>query len=132
MSLLISGAKMPNECMTCPLCQGDECWAMDGRPQIPDILGKRPNWCPLIELKEHGDLIDRDALLTRKTTMDYRIIPRDAVLAAKTIIKREPEETNEERLRRLNDPYCGMCKEREDCVLTKDGIVIECVSRQLW
>ena len=25
--------------------------------------GQKPNWCPLVELSPHGDLIDRDALM---------------------------------------------------------------------
>ena len=64
MSLFVKGAKMPKECMTCPACQGDECWFEDDRPQIPDILNRRRKWCRLVEVKSpHGRLIDADRLI---------------------------------------------------------------------
>lgn len=64
MSLYVKGAKMPKECMTCPACQGDECWFEEDRPQIPDILNHRRRWCRLVDVKTpHGRLIDADRLI---------------------------------------------------------------------
>ena len=68
MSVLINGMKMPKEgCRDCLLVK---------RGQVFDICpflkravngnverGGKPYGCPLIELPDHGDLIDRDALM---------------------------------------------------------------------
>ncbi len=60
MSILIKGAKI-TDCWNCPCIDGEygEC----------NILGKtiksergRLDDCPLVELPDHGDLIERDAL----------------------------------------------------------------------
>ena len=80
--ILIRGMKMPENCLFCPCSFWDErtlgLWcharsiyddnvvaenvtaveAHGGKPS----KAKRPDWCPLIELPEHGDLIDRDWL----------------------------------------------------------------------
>ena len=65
MSVLIKGMKMPSVC--------DECWALDESGDYPicriteetrgynfRVREKRMDRCPLIELPDHGDLIDRD------------------------------------------------------------------------
>ena len=61
MSILIKGAKI-TDCWNCPCIDGEygEC----------NILGKtiksergRLDDCPLIELPDHGDLIDKDVLM---------------------------------------------------------------------
>lgn len=72
MSLFVKGAKMPKECMTCPACQGDECWFEDDRPQIPDILNRRRKRCRLVEVKSpHGRLIDADRLIRCLNGIEY-------------------------------------------------------------
>lgn len=73
MSILIKGLKMPTSCLKggCPLdgfaCQlwEDKYWASYEDPEK-----WRHRDCPLIELPDHGDLIDRDALLKKKMKMD--------------------------------------------------------------
>ena len=60
MSILIKGMKMPKTCMNggCPI-DGKYCdlwWKAGG-----GSYGRHRD-CPLIELPDHGDLIDRDAL----------------------------------------------------------------------
>ena len=79
--VLIRGMEMPHNCLFCPCSFWDErtlalwCHALStyddnlvaenvtaieahsGKPS----KAKRPDWCPLVELPEHGDLIDRDA-----------------------------------------------------------------------
>lgn len=66
MSLLIKGMKMPKHCWQChfhdeaDVCEmlGLSCMRVWGEEKtLPD--------CPLIELPDHGDLIDRDALLKK-------------------------------------------------------------------
>ena len=66
MNLLIKGLKMPTSCLKggCPVdgffCQlwEDKYWSS---VESPEKMRHRD--CPLIELPDHGDLIDRDALL---------------------------------------------------------------------
>lgn len=60
MSVLIKGMKMPKTCMNggCPI-DGKYCdlwWKAGG-----GSYGRHRD-CPLIEIPDHGDLIDRDAL----------------------------------------------------------------------
>lgn len=71
MSILIRGMKMPKDCLECELYGGIYSFsgcnvASLGIPKRynydPHI---RPEWCPLVKLPErHGDLIDKDALVT--------------------------------------------------------------------
>lgn len=68
MSVLIKGLKMPTSCLKggCPIdgfhCQlwEDKYWS---RVESPEKMRHRD--CPMIELPDHGDLIDRSALLAR-------------------------------------------------------------------
>ena len=67
MSVLINGMKMPSVC--------DECWALDESGDYPicritdETRGynfrareKRMDRCPLIELPDHGRLVDADEM----------------------------------------------------------------------
>lgn len=58
MSILFKGFKMPEACLGggCPIGHGycNLWWDVDE--------GERHRDCPLIELPDHGDLIDRDAI----------------------------------------------------------------------
>lgn len=45
--MVLIDMEMPKSCFECPACQGDECWARDGRPQVPDIMNHRASWCPI-------------------------------------------------------------------------------------
>jgi len=75
MSVLVKNMKMPKDCPQCPLSSWspitDEflgCFIVPGkRYAVLDDKEyaestKRPDWCPLVELKPHGDLIDRNDL----------------------------------------------------------------------
>lgn len=60
MSVLIQGMTMPKCCDDCDFIQhgvGDWCYITEKA---------LPCECPLIELPDHGDLIDRDALMKHK------------------------------------------------------------------
>ena len=80
MGVFIKGMEMPKKCAECNFCVND---GKDERPifvcacksddlvnvLVEDygvVFGFRPSWCPLIPLpEEHGDLIDRDALIEK-------------------------------------------------------------------
>ena len=59
--ILINGMKMPKNCAECPM-EHYECWMLDDF--VTDYFegDKRHPDCPLIELPDHGRLIDADAL----------------------------------------------------------------------
>ena len=65
MSVLIKGMKMPKNCDACPMFYECRLCALtdDHASSIEwKTEEKRMPNCPLIELPDHGDLIDRDAL----------------------------------------------------------------------
>lgn len=111
--LLIKGMKMPDNCTLCEIiprcsyCEGynDVC------PFKPNNVDEewdfsegifptsRPDWCPLVEIPQHGDLIDRNALKTsiiKKLAVrsEENLLPSEMVLMAEimtapTIIEAE-------------------------------------------
>ena len=64
MSVLIKGLDMPDCCWNCPCLDGEygEC-NISGQKIKGD--GERIADCPLIELPDHGDLIEKDSLVKR-------------------------------------------------------------------
>ena len=67
MDILIKGMEMPKSCYTCQFCdnyEGSFCLATNDEHQIDHMtaIRRRPKWCPLVALPEHGDLIQRDNL----------------------------------------------------------------------
>jgi len=64
MGIYIKGMKMPSCCMFCPISNASGCGMMN--PPVlmtsKEMLADRPDWCPLVPIPPHGDLIDRDAL----------------------------------------------------------------------
>ena len=66
MSVLIKGAKPPSGCRWCYFNEDSKCALIVGC-DFDDTNGtQRRKDCPLVELPDHGDLIDRDALMARK------------------------------------------------------------------
>lgn len=63
MNVLIKGMKMPKSCILCPF--GDEFGKCCVNAELEDA-NELTHSCPLIELPDHGDLIDRDALMAHK------------------------------------------------------------------
>lgn len=59
MSILINGMAMPKSCLLCPF--GDEFGKCCVNAELEDAK-ELTHSCPLVELPDHGDLIDRDAL----------------------------------------------------------------------
>ena len=75
MSVIVKGMKMPKSCDDCEFCKRDISgydWCcipmMSGRskPLYEPVM--KPDWCPLIPVPPHGDLIDKqwlkDAMIT--------------------------------------------------------------------
>lgn len=62
MSVLIKGMKMPQSCHECVAGYGGCCYVAPAEADgiCPD--NGRADFCPLIPIPPHGDLIDRDAL----------------------------------------------------------------------
>ena len=62
MSILIRGMEMPTSCNECRFAVDGWCYAC-----VPESEDERKrittNYCPLIEIPPHGDLIGRDALM---------------------------------------------------------------------
>lgn len=70
MSVLIRGEEMPQRCGQCKLYHAEYpmyCLAVEGHRTVGAPYGMpRPDWCPLIEVKEpHGRLGDLDELWDR-------------------------------------------------------------------
>lgn len=60
MSVLIKGAKPPGGCAWCYFNEDTKCALIVGGDYDESNGEKRRTNCPLIELPDHGDLIDRD------------------------------------------------------------------------
>lgn len=70
MSVLIKGMAMPETCYECRFCESEaeypfRLFCVAHLNRIEDPRSGRLDTCPLIELPDHGDLIDRDEF--RKT-----------------------------------------------------------------
>ena len=69
MSVIVKGMEMPLKCGSCPCFHAEHpiyCQAVkaDKAKRIAAPYGLlRPDWCPLVEVLPHGDLIDRDELM---------------------------------------------------------------------
>ena len=59
----IKGMKMPEKCEDCRFLDGHNngCRVVH-MITLQRIHQKKPGWCPLVEVPDHGDLVDRDAL----------------------------------------------------------------------
>lgn len=101
MSVLIMGMGMPNRCFECIfLTTVPNFFCLAGKRDLCAEHGiniSRPDWCPLIEVQSpHGDLVDRDALMTEVMDSDLDHLQRDdwkeviqIVADAPTIIEAE-------------------------------------------
>ena len=65
--IYISCMEMPENCQEC-FCLNDEyffCQAVGRKPKDENILQRRPDWCPIIFVPDHGRLVDGDELKYR-------------------------------------------------------------------
>lgn len=100
MSILIKGSiEMPKSC--------DHCWAIDDYSDYPRCLitgdqkgyifqsdKERMDSCPLVNIPPHGNLIDRDTLISNHTIDQYdwsEVIDVEDIRNAPTILEAEEE-----------------------------------------
>ena len=87
-SILIKGMEMPKTCEVCDFChwsnlhQTGICDRCDDEPVCvdygTDYKRGRASFCPLVEVLEpHGDLVDRDKLMTDVIDSDLDHLQRD-------------------------------------------------------
>lgn len=59
MGVYVKNMKMPKNCLTCYCTDSEygEC-VLDPEKRCPEDYGKRAEWCPLVPVPPHGDLID--------------------------------------------------------------------------
>ena len=69
MAIYIEGMEMPKRCEDCLLCNEYETVAMIACGCLVNMRTRelgcvtRPDWCPIMEVPDHGRLIDADALM---------------------------------------------------------------------
>ena len=63
-SVLIKGMEMPKNCLTCPCSDSEygEC-VLDPEKRCPEDYKQRAEWCLLVPVPPHGDLIGREWLI---------------------------------------------------------------------
>ena len=103
MSIYIKGVEMPTSCEKCPCRTADSFGRLGCRATGYIPLRKanqdRPDFCPLIPVPEHGDLIERktayDSLLNGMVMTGYQSRALDCIAeyAVPTIIPAESEAT---------------------------------------
>lgn len=99
MSTIVKGMRLPANCYSCDLAD----FLSDKEPYCKRTMKPctkinliRPEWCPLEEIPEqHGDLIDRDAILEfaaekKRENPDFlNLISLDLLKAVPVIVKKE-------------------------------------------
>ena len=95
MSILIVGIEKPINCRLCFASDDESRFCRAAKEYIP-MRGK-PKFCPLIELPDHGDLIDRDALMKHECYVplplgNLPVIYRSYVKGAPVVIPAERRE----------------------------------------
>lgn len=67
--LYVKGVKKPYGCSFCPWCRTTYSFCNAANKNISVLeMNKGPEWCPLVEVPDHGDLIDRDVLMKYKAS----------------------------------------------------------------
>lgn len=66
MSVYIKGMEMPKSCSDCRFCADKWCYVIPEDGWQIDFCrpDRRPDWCPLIPVPDHGRCIDADAALS--------------------------------------------------------------------
>jgi hypothetical protein len=104
-SIIVKGMRIPDNCIKCPMQFGGWCYVapqeIDERvaPTVDEAVEHgKPEWCPLVDLGKHGDLIDRDELKTefpKDMDWEYPVNTNEYVCEmidnAKTVIEAEGE-----------------------------------------
>ena len=94
MSILIKGMEMPEKCGSCDLFHVESpmhCTVVKGHKTVGAPYGMpRPDWCPLVEIPEHGRLIDADRATTESIKRTGKRLL--AIDTAPTVIEAEGSE----------------------------------------
>ena len=85
MSVLVRGMEMPKNCRECNFCNELNfegylwfdfyCRAKDKSFDL-DKNKDKPDWCPLIEIPPHGDLIDKEVLYNKTAEWEAQAMAR--------------------------------------------------------
>jgi len=65
MAIYIKGMELPYSCLACPLHSYNMCRKTGYDVTWEIAMQKRRNDCPLVEVPDHGRLIDADALMLK-------------------------------------------------------------------
>lgn len=76
MGVYIKGMEIPKNCDECSISNIHLCKLWMRMTISQRVEGKHPN-CPLVEVPPHGDLVDRDALMTEVMDSDLDHLQRD-------------------------------------------------------
>jgi hypothetical protein len=91
---------MPENCADCNF-ESEHCFCLAKSPDFCGYTNElvRPEWCPLVDLGKHGDLIDADELkkeFPKDTDWEYPVNTNEYVCEmidkAKTVIEAEDGE----------------------------------------
>lgn len=78
MGIYIKSMRLPENCIKCPMQFGGMCYVMPAEVDesrvastVEEALKQgKPDWCPLVEIPEHGRLIDADKMCADLATVD--------------------------------------------------------------
>lgn len=71
MGIYLPNMEMPKSCSECRFAVDGWCYAY-GKPNVDVLSDKgRTNWCPLVYVPPHGDLIDAQAEMRLMQSYDY-------------------------------------------------------------
>lgn len=126
--ILIKSMEMSTSCFSCPM-SGIECCGISRGSYIEyrdvdiDVAMKgKPDWCPLVEIPPHGDLIERkaayDSLLNGMVMTRYLSRALDCVseFYVPTIIEAEPEVHDCENCKWFGGLMCDHVDENYKCL----------------
>ena len=69
--LYVSGVKKPYGCTFCPWCRTTYCFCTAANKNISVLdMNKGPDWCPLVEVPDHGGLVDKKKLVEALGLLD--------------------------------------------------------------
>ena len=102
MAIYIKDMEMPKSCWECGIEQeGFWCGVLDGYQDTRRFANERRDDCPLIEVPDHGELIDKTALLAEcewanmDDDTDVRVVRCDVIKETPTVIPAEPPKEDE-------------------------------------
>lgn len=97
MGVYIKGMKIPGECSDCRFVtweRGYVCLATSTPSALRETINdkRRPDFCPLVHVPDHGRLVDADALIERLGDTEYKGALKRVLIQAPTVIPASEEE----------------------------------------